>query len=714
MPLSAHSLHRASALPETLLPVDISPRRGPPDSSGLAAPRYDEAALRREIEALGEAIYAGDPEDARRRLNFFKALFQAAGLQPETVWEQLERAAGGRLKERTERGLLEAAIESPGIPWKDTDQHLLFLARALQDKDQVRTEQERNFFIKVMEGGVPLHAETGFETAYYYYGTLAGRLDWDNPYAARNRVNEAVSYAMERLAAAMSQYLASGTPDEDPKKVDLKEFFRTLWLDQKLMFVVNPPEATSGASRPMAQGIKAPEEELSEQEEQYLGSNALFYREMMGKGYLTVFGNIVLGSLALLKDDQARNKFLTAQYRNIRSIARKYDTPGIERIDLIQTAWLGLEKALAIYEPWQGTLFWTLAKKWVFGAIILEFKKTLRFLRTTQPVEALEGESYQEALESLIIRRGIAGLETDEAASPELTYEEARAFVKDLTLLLDEQDKAILLCWLKEPNIVKVADQFGTSKQNISNALGRIQNAGRQLAHQRQLMPAATWEKFRRAELAAQTQRLLDYAEKRAAEGPAGPGLKLKSRPRFILPAIKASKKLRPLLAAEKAGLLAVAQRHFEEDAEGKNKALKQYQAMFLSGNEEQARYYLSDLEQRLDFDTDQFKDQFINLGLLEVFHSLAWKYKTANLAEAVMAITEGKACLEKEPPYTDVLAAAKRFLESFPARNKTPELEQAIRGSLQKMAELARARSPLLNPGVMKKRPVPPAQART
>jgi RNA polymerase sigma factor (sigma-70 family) len=633
--------------------------------------------MERRFEALGEAIFVGDLADATRHLNYFRGVLARSRQEADQLWQHLETIAEGRLLERSEKALLEAAIESPRIPWKQTDQHLLFLARALQENDLRRAEEEKRFFASLIETSQPLYADVNCERAYNLADAFSNRLDWENPYATREWVNQAITFAMEHVAAAVSRYLATRPPIEDPKAEELRGFFRQLSLDRRLMFVVgavNPEEPAT-----------ARQDDLSEQEEQYLGGNAIFFRQMMAAGYLTVFGNVVLGSLALLQDEQARNKFLTAQYRNIRSLAKRYDTPGIDRLDLIQTAWLGLQKALEIYEPWQGTLFWTIAKKWVFGAIILEFKKTLHFVRMTEPIQELDGESYQDALESLIEQRSSLDYVTSAESVSEFTHDEACRFVDELVPVLDEHDRGILLAWIREPNMVKVADQFGTSKQNVANALSRIQSAGRQLARERRMMPQATWERFRRAELSAQSQRLRLYAEKKAAEGPPTTRLKLRSRRTFAQPA-KPSQKLRPLLAAEKAGLLAIAQRHFDEDGEGKAGAIKKYREVFFSGNDEQVRHYLADLTQRLDFDSDSLKDQFYNLGILNLLQTLAWRSKTAAMAEAAQTVVQGKILAEREPPYTDVVLAARQFLQTFPNRLKTPDLEQSIQQSLAKL----------------------------
>jgi RNA polymerase sigma factor (sigma-70 family) len=639
--------------------------------TGLSVSRQ-VAIFAREIEALGEAIFAGDCEDASRRLNFFRA--RLARLLPDEVesfWEDIAQAAPSPLSERTEKGLLEAAIKSPAIPWKETDLHILFLARAIQDGDFQKADEEKHFFQALFETGEPIYQDPEFERAYHLTNAFSSRLDWESPYAPKERVNQAVIFALERLASAMSRYLAHASEEDDPTKDALRDFFQSLSQDQRLMFGTNP-------GRIAARAVQT--DDLTEQEKQYLGSNIVFYRQMIGKGSLTIFGNIVLGTLALLKDEQARNKLLTAQYRNIRSLARRYDTPGVDRIDLIQTAWIGLQKALEVYEPWKGTLFWILAKKWVFGAIILEFKKTLRFIRTMEPVEENDGQSYQEALESLITRRGLLpgdGL----SDSTEFTHEEAGQFIQQLMPLLDSHDQAILMAWLKEPNMVKVADQFGTSKQNVSNALARIQATGRQLAHERHMMPQSTWEKFRRAELATQTGRLRDYAAKKA--GQKGIRLKLRTSRRFLMPQARPSSRLRPLLAAEKAGLLAIAQCHFEEDKDGKAKAIRHYQEVFLSGKEEHLRYYIYDLGQRVDFDSGSLKDQFFNLAILELFQTLSWKFKAPGLADLVLKIIESKILAAKEPPYSDVVLAARRFLETFPARCRTPEVEKGIEEAL-------------------------------
>jgi RNA polymerase sigma factor (sigma-70 family) len=654
--------------------INLSPSVPLPLRKGESSARFEtrlgvsrqSALFARELEALGEAIFAGDTEDASRRLNFFKA--RLARLLPdetETFWQDVAKAAPSPLTERTEKGLLEAAIKSPAIPWKETDLHLLFLARAIQDGDFPKMDQEKRYFLGLFETAQPLYQDAGFERAYHLVNAFSGRLDWDTPYAPKERVNQAVIFALERLAGAMSRYLAGHPQEDDPTRESLKEFFQLLSQEQRLMY--------SSPVRIVGHAVTG--DDLTEQEKQYLGGNIVFYRQMIGNGTLTIFGNIVLGTLALLKDEQARNRLLTSQYRNIRSLARKYDTPGLDRIDLIQTAWIGLQKALEVYEPWQGTLFWILAKKWVFGAIILEFKKTLRFIRTMEPVEENDGQSYQEALESLITRRGL--LPGDGTESTEFTHKEAGQFIEFLMPLLDSHDQAILMAWLKEPNIVTVADQFGTSKQNISNALARIQATGRQLAHERHMMPQSTWEKFRRAELATQTGRLRDYAEKKA--GQKGTRLKLRTSRSFLMPQAKPSSRLRPLLAAEKAGLLAIAESHFEEDKEGETKAIRHYQEVFLSGREDNLRYYIYDLGQRIDFDSGSLKDQFFNLAILQLFQTLSWKFKTPGLADHVCKATESKILAAKEPPYTDVLLAARRFLETFPDRCKTPEVEKNI-----------------------------------
>ncbi len=672
MAFAASSAKKSKFLP---LPEVLPASTGIP--GGVRLP--DPVLLPRHLQALGEAIYAGDLQDASRHLEIFKPLLDAAPKDTEPIWRYLEKATGGRLQERTEKGILETAIDTPGIPWNETDRRLLSLARALQDGNYIRVEEEKRFFVALFQTGEPIYIDPGLERSWDHVNALTGRLDWENPYVSRKRIGEAVRLAMERLAAELSKYLDGNPPDNDPISEQLKQFFRILSQDQRLMFVADLP---GGQVEPELQ-----HDELTVQEEQYLGSNVIFYRQMMASGYLTIFGNIVLGTLALLKDEPARNKFLTAQYRNIRSLARRYDNPGVEEVDLIQTAWIGLQKALEIYQPWRGTLFWPLAKKWVFGAIVLEFKKTTDFTRMTEPVRELEGQSYQDALESLITLRGISGPDHNNHDISELTHDEARQFVNDLVELLDEHDKKILLTWIKTPNIVRVADQLRTSKQNVSNALGRIQTAGRQLAHQRRMMPQAKWERFRRAELAEQSQRLLHYAEKKAGAGHATSRLSLKVTPIAVVPP-KPSMRLRPLLAAEKAGLLSIAQRHFDEDEEGTTAALKRYQEVFLSGNEEQVRFYVDDLAQRLDFDNNSFKAQFFNYAILEVFQSLSWRFKTPALAEAVMGLVRTSILAKKEPPYNDVVIAAVHFLKNFPARCKTPELSESLSDTFSKIAQ--------------------------
>ncbi len=166
----------------------------------------------RELEALGEAIFAGDSEDAAQRLNFFKA--RLARLLPdeiETFWQDVEQAAPSPLTERTEKGLLEAAIKSPVIPWKETDLHLALPGPRPSGHRFPSRRRGETLFPGHLRNRRAALSRPGIERAYHLTNAFSSRLDWETPYAPKERVNQAVIFALERLAAAMSRYLANAS-----------------------------------------------------------------------------------------------------------------------------------------------------------------------------------------------------------------------------------------------------------------------------------------------------------------------------------------------------------------------------------------------------------------------------------------------------------------------------------------------------------------------
>ena len=86
---------------------------------------------------------------------------------------------------------------------------------------------------------------------------------------------------------------------------------------------------------------------------------------------------LTLATRARQDDTEARNQLIHAHLRMVINIARQYQRPDVEMLDLIQEGNLGLIKAVDMFDPAKGNRLSTLARFWVE-------KYILRFLRDEQ------------------------------------------------------------------------------------------------------------------------------------------------------------------------------------------------------------------------------------------------------------------------------------------------------------------------------------------
>jgi RNA polymerase sigma factor (sigma-70 family) len=82
----------------------------------------------------------------------------------------------------------------------------------------------------------------------------------------------------------------------------------------------------------------------------------------------------ILAQAARQGDAEAREQLIHAHLLMVINIARQYQRPGVEMLDLIQEGNIGLIKAVDMFDPAQGNRLSTLARFWVE-------KYILRFLR---------------------------------------------------------------------------------------------------------------------------------------------------------------------------------------------------------------------------------------------------------------------------------------------------------------------------------------------
>lgn len=74
---------------------------------------------------------------------------------------------------------------------------------------------------------------------------------------------------------------------------------------------------------------------------------------------------VTLAHRARQGDQQARDQLIQAHLRMVVNIARQYQRPNVEMLDLIQEGNIGLIKAVDIYDPTQGHRLTTLAFYWI-------------------------------------------------------------------------------------------------------------------------------------------------------------------------------------------------------------------------------------------------------------------------------------------------------------------------------------------------------------
>ena len=109
----------------------------------------------------------------------------------------------------------------------------------------------------------------------------------------------------------------------------------------------------------------------------------------------------ILAQAARQGDAEAREQLIHAHLLMVINIARQYQRPGVEMLDLIQEGNIGLIKAVDMFDPAQGNRLSTLARFWVE-------KYILRFLRDEQEeITSLDTE-ISESGETLLLSDTIA------------------------------------------------------------------------------------------------------------------------------------------------------------------------------------------------------------------------------------------------------------------------------------------------------------------
>ena len=109
----------------------------------------------------------------------------------------------------------------------------------------------------------------------------------------------------------------------------------------------------------------------------------------------------ILVQAARQGDAEAREQLIHAHLLMVINIARQYQRPGVEMLDLIQEGNIGLIKAVDMFDPAKGNRLSTLARFWVE-------KYILRFLRDEQEEIISLDTEIGESGETLLLSDTIA------------------------------------------------------------------------------------------------------------------------------------------------------------------------------------------------------------------------------------------------------------------------------------------------------------------
>lgn len=123
---------------------------------------------------------------------------------------------------------------------------------------------------------------------------------------------------------------------------------------------------------------------------------SLYLRDISRYQPVTPQEELTLAHRARQGDAEARNQLIQAHLRLVVNIARHYQRPDVELLDLIQEGNIGLIKAVDMFAPTKGYRLSTLAMFWVQ-------KHILRFLRNeSEPTASLDMEITDDG-ESLLL-----------------------------------------------------------------------------------------------------------------------------------------------------------------------------------------------------------------------------------------------------------------------------------------------------------------------
>ena len=158
---------------------------------------------------------------------------------------------------------------------------------------------------------------------------------------------------------------------------------------------------------------------------------------------LTQEQELTLAQRARQGDAEAREQLIHAHLLMVVNIARQYQRPGVEMLDLIQEGNIGLIKAVDMFDPAQGNRLSTLAFYWIN-------KHIQRFLNhepdelVSLDMEINDGSETLLLSDTIEDRPSILGGQTIPHIDAVMEHEEMQRQVREMLSRLPEREQEVL------------------------------------------------------------------------------------------------------------------------------------------------------------------------------------------------------------------------------------------------------------------------------
>ena len=195
---------------------------------------------------------------------------------------------------------------------------------------------------------------------------------------------------------------------------------------------------------------------------------------------------LTLAQRARQGDAEAHEQLIHAHLLMVVNIARQYQRPGVEMLDLIQEGNIGLIKAVDMFDPAQGNRLSTLAFYWIN-------KHIQRFLNhepedlVSLDMEITDGSETLLLSDTIEDRHNLLGGQTIPHIDAEMDHEELQRQVREMLSRLPKREREVLRLLYgvdlrRSYSVSEVAKMLRLSKVRVcqlrNRALTRMHDTG--------------------------------------------------------------------------------------------------------------------------------------------------------------------------------------------------------------------------------------------